>query len=51
MARRDKTTQQSAKELDFHITLQDIMDCVEDEILVIDSDYRIRFANAAVRKK
>ena len=51
MVRKGKTTQQSAKELDFHTTLQDIMDCVEDETLVIDSDYRIRFANAAVRKK
>jgi len=34
-------------ELDF--TLQDIIDGVEDELIVIDSDYRIRFANSAVR--
>ncbi|MFW6125987.1 MAG: GAF domain-containing protein [Chloroflexota bacterium] len=36
---------------DGQITLQDVVDSVEDELLVIDSDYRIRFANAAVRSR
>ena len=31
------------------ITLQDVVDGVEDELLVIDSEYRVRFANSEVR--
>ena len=36
-------------ELGSQITLQDVVDSVEDELLVIDGEYRIRFANSAVR--
>lgn len=36
-------------ELGSQVTLQDVVDSVEDELLVIDGDYRIRFANSAVR--
>ena len=28
--------------------LQEIIDAVEDELLVVDAEYRIRFANAAM---
>ncbi len=31
------------------ITLQNIVDSVEDELLVIDGDYRVKFANSVVR--
>jgi len=31
------------------IVLQDVVDSVEDELLVIDAEHRIRFANSAVR--
>jgi len=50
MHKQGKTTQQAAEILDLHVTLQDIVDGVEDEILVIDDEYRIRFANSAVMK-
>jgi len=30
------------------ITRRDLVDCIEDDLLVIDSEYRIRFANAAI---
>ena len=30
------------------ITLLDLVDCIEDELLVVDSEYRVRFANAAI---
>jgi PAS domain-containing protein len=30
------------------ITLQDLVNGIEDELLVIDSEYRVRFANAAI---
>ncbi|MBM3118669.1 MAG: GAF domain-containing protein [Chloroflexi bacterium] len=33
------------------ISLQDIVDAVEDEVVVIDSGYRVVFANSAVRNK
>jgi two-component system sensor histidine kinase NreB len=41
-----------AKELEMRksdITLQDVVDGVEDGLLVIDSNYRVRFANSAAR--
>ena len=30
------------------VALRDLVDCIEDELLVIDSEHRIRFANAAI---
>ena len=33
------------------IILQDLVDSIEDELMVIDSDYRVKFANSAVRNK
>ncbi|MFC2058687.1 GAF domain-containing protein [Chloroflexota bacterium] len=33
------------------ITLQHVMDGVEDELVVIDSEYRVRFANSAVQSR
>lgn len=33
------------------IILQDLVDGMEDELLVIDGEYRVKFANAAVRDK
>lgn len=39
------------KALGSDITLQDLLDSVEDEILVIDSEYRVKFANSAIRRR
>ncbi|MFH1087114.1 MAG: hypothetical protein V1737_00835, partial [Chloroflexota bacterium] len=33
------------------VTLQGILDSVEDELVVIGGDYRVRFANSAARGK
>jgi len=43
--------QPAAGNTDLDIALQDIVDNIEDELLVIDTEYRIRFANAAVRDR
>ena len=34
----------------FDMSLQDIMDGVEDRLVVIDGEYRVKFANAAVQR-
>jgi signal transduction histidine kinase len=49
MSRKKTAIQQVTGNADVEITLRDIVDGVEDELLVIDSEYRIRFANSAVR--
>jgi signal transduction histidine kinase len=49
MPKKQPVIQQTAGDAGSDITLQDIVDGVEDELLVIDSDYRVRFANSAVR--
>jgi signal transduction histidine kinase len=51
MHKNGKTAQSAADILDLKITLQDLVDGVEDEILVIDDEYRIRFANSAAIKR
>jgi len=43
--------QRSAGNPEFGITLQDIVDGLEDELLVIDSDYRVQFANSVVQRR
>ena len=49
MPKKQPAIQQTAGDVGSDITLQDILDGMEDELLVIDSDYRVRFANSAVR--
>ena len=34
-----------------NVELQEIIDAVEDELLVVDAEYRVRFANATVLSK
>ena len=46
---RGKSTASGIRGLD--ITPQDLVDGLEDELLVIDSEYRVRFANLAVRDR
>ena len=36
---------------DIEITLQNIVNAVEDELLLIDKDYRVRFANSTALPK
>ena len=47
---KKETAIQPAEKSGLPISLQDMVDSVEDELLVIDSEYRIQFANAAVRR-
>ncbi len=47
---KKETSIQPAENSGLPISLQDVVDSVEDELLVIDSEYRIQFANAAVQR-
>ena len=47
---KKETAIQPAEKSGLPISLQDMVDSVEDELLVIDSEYRIQFANAAMRR-
>ncbi len=49
MGEKETAIQRAKGNTGTDLTLQDIVDGVEDELLVIDSDYRIRFANSAAR--
>jgi len=50
MAKRRKTAIHRPPGLaGIDIGLQDVMDGIEDRLLVIDSEYRVRFANSAMR--
>ena len=48
---KETAIQQAAKNAGLDITLQDMVDGVEDEFLVIDSEYRVRLTNSAVRSR
>ncbi|MDI6775983.1 MAG: GAF domain-containing protein [Syntrophales bacterium] len=47
----EMATQRTAENTSLDMTLQDVVDSVEDELLVIDSEYRVRFANSTVRDR
>lgn len=51
MPRKDTAIQRAAKNAGLDITLQDMVDSVEDEFLIIDSEYRVRMANFTVQGK
>jgi len=51
MASKQKPTQKVVARAGLDISLQDILDGVEDDIVVVDSEHRIRFANSAALKK
>jgi len=51
MQSEETGAQQTPGSADLDITLQDIADSLEDELLVVDDEYRVRFANSAVRGK
>ncbi len=47
MRRRQTAIKQVARDVGLEINLQNVAGAVEDELLVIDSEYRLRFANSA----
>jgi len=47
MAGKQKRNQRVSTSVGLDISLEDILDGVEDSIVVVDSEYRIRFANSA----
>jgi len=51
MASKRKPTQKVVTKAELDISLQEILDGVEDDIVVVDSEHRIRFANSAALKK
>jgi signal transduction histidine kinase len=51
MPRKKTAIQQATPDIGWEASLQDVLDDVEDELLVIDSEYQVRFANSAVRSR
>jgi signal transduction histidine kinase len=51
VAKRRAAVRRPAENPGLDISLQDVVDGVEDELLVIDGDYRVRFANLAACAK
>jgi len=51
MGRKEAAIQRAARDAGLDISLQDVVDAVEDELVVIDDKYRVRFANAAMQRK
>jgi len=51
MSRRGKAVRTNSENPGLPLNLEDALDGVEDEVLVIDGDYRLKFANAAARKR
>jgi signal transduction histidine kinase len=51
MRKKETAIQQAATDVGLDISLQDVLHDVEDELLVIDSEYRVRFANSAAQGK
>jgi len=51
MVNKASTKKKSSAAKSLEISLQNILDCVEDELLVIDKKYRVKFVNSAARSK
>lgn len=51
MSRKKAAPQQAAKTEDLNLPIQGIVDGMEDELLVVDSDHRIRLANSAAKRR
>jgi len=51
MASKRKPTQKTVRKPELDISLQEILDGVEDDIVVVDGEHRIRFANSAALKQ
>jgi len=50
MSKKKLPVKHDTENKELNITLQDIVDSVEDELLVIDTQYRILFTNETVKK-
>ena len=51
MGGKERASRRKASDASLRPTLQEVVDGVEDEVLVIDSEYRITFGNAAARRR
>jgi len=51
MSQKETEIQQTSLNTEPDISLQDILNGVEDELIVIDRDYRIKFANSAAQRR
>jgi signal transduction histidine kinase len=50
MNQKKAATQQSGGNASLNISLQDAMDGIEDKLFIIDTEYRVNFANLAMRQ-
>ncbi len=50
-SQKKPAARRATRNVGLDIALQDLGDSVEDELLVVDSKYRVRFANSAVRSR
>ena len=41
----------AATDASLDLSLQDVLDGLEDDLLIIDSEYRVMFANSAARSR
>ncbi|MFC1900106.1 GAF domain-containing protein [Chloroflexota bacterium] len=48
MDNNDTVVQKTIESAGLEVILQDILDAIEDEIIIIDQEYRVRFSNSAV---
>ena len=51
MSKKKTLTETASANLGFSATLEDIVNSIEDELVVIDNDYHIRFANKAMQAR
>ncbi len=51
MDSKDTIIQKSIENAGLEVVLQDILDAIEDEIIIIDREYQVRYANSVVLNK
>jgi PAS domain-containing protein len=51
MHKKEVVIQQANKSTGVDTNLQDIANCIEDELLVIDRGYHVKFANSSMRRR
>ena len=50
MGQKRAAIQRAGKTTSLDIRLQDVMDSIEDKLFIVDREYRVRFANLAMRQ-
>ena len=50
MGQKKAAIQRTGENASLDMNFQDVMDGIEDKLFVIDSEYRVNFANSAMRQ-